>query len=330
MRMGTLLNELPVLLLLSFFVHSLGLNEKSKGNDAFIDLLPGQTRLDKVRQDKLKRFRESIANKSDQYDADESNNDDHRTVFNISWKDNGEYQSDDVEYQRYLRTFNAAIFLRMKSLSERHIDASGSNLLKCPEQNFYNETLVHLTHYKALSLRACLGFEQFIQTNPSVKQWLTSAQTAEHYPLMIMGSRASGKSLLCTKLVQYLLTTLDKTSQCLVRYVNLTNKSRHITELFASICTQMSVWQHAPSMDNEENLNRVEYYRSVLMNLSKHQKSTIIMIDGIEEPMVQSQYATSFMYYSALLQLLPPNVGIVFLVFFILLEDKRFDKRHGR
>ena len=121
---------------------------------------------------------------------------------------------------------------------------------------------------------------------------------------MISGNRASGKTLLCTKLVQYLLNTLGKTSQCIIRYFNLTSRSRSITELFTSICSQMSTLQNAPTLNNDP----IEYYQAVLTNLSKNQKPIVIMIDGIEEVTPPSQYTSSVTYYQTLLQSLPPKV----------------------
>jgi hypothetical protein len=288
-------------------VYLLGLNEKSKGNEAYIDLHGNNNRLDKIRQEKLKRFRESITNKLSANDNEDVKGEDNRTLFNLPWKDNGEFQMDDTDYQRYLRTLNASIFLRVKSLCERQIDLSILNQLKGPEQILYNETLVHSKHYSKLSSYTCLGLENLTETNNSFKQWLTLANTQEHYPLMIVGSRASGKTLLCTKLVQYLLNTLGKTTQCIIRYFNLTSKSRNIVELFSSICTQMGALQNLP---NEQQHNRIEYYQTVLTNLSNNQKPIIIMIDGIDEAAPQSQYTSSIGYYQALLQLLPPKVYI--------------------
>ena len=288
----------------------LGLNEKGKGNDAFIDLLPGTSRLDKIRQEKLKRFRESIASKLSPSDNDELKGEDHRAAFNLAWKDNGGFPFDDADHQRYLRTLNAAIFLRTKSLCERQIECSTLHQLNTTEQSLYNETLVHLAHYQDLCSHTCLGLENFLEKNPSLKQWLTLAQTENHYPLMITGSRASGKTLLCTRLVQHLLNTLGKTTQCIIRYATLTSKSRHIVELLSSICTQMNALQHAPTMTSEQHFNRIEYYQAVLKNLSANHSPLIIMIDGIEDAASSSQYNSSFAYYSALMQLLPPKVNI--------------------
>lgn len=288
----------------------IGLTEKSKGNESFIDVLPGG-RLDKIRQEKLKRFRESITNKlSNNDNNDDLKFEDNRTILNIPWKDNGDFQSDDSDYQRYLRTLNASIFLRIKSINERLTDLSIINQLKPIEQNFYNEILVHLIYYSKLSLSTCLGFDHFIENNSSFKQWLTLANTTEHYPYIIFGSRASGKTLLCTKLVQYLLNTLGKNVQCIIRYINLTSKSRHIVEILSSICTQMNSFQQIPSLDNEKDFNRIEYYQTILTKLSKSQKPIILMIDGIEEITSQSQQTSSVDFYHALLQLLPPKVII--------------------
>jgi len=269
--------------------------------------------LDKIRQEKLKRFRDSITNKLSNNETNDSKTEDNRIILNIPWKDNGEYQSDDSDYQRYLRTLNASIFLRIKSLNERLIDLSILNHLKPSQKILYNETLVHLTYYSKLSSTKCLGFEHFIENNYSFKQWLTLANTTEHYPYMIFGSRASGKTLLSTKIVQYLLNTLGKNVQCIIRYLNLTSKSRHIVEIFSSICTQMSSLQHAPVEINEQQSNRIEYYQSVLKTLSKNQKPFILMIDGIEEITPQSQYASSIAFYQTLLQLLPPKV--IYMIF---------------
>jgi len=298
-----------------FIVDFLGLNEKSKGNEAFIDLLPGSYRLDKIRQEKLKRFRESITNKFLNNDENDFKNEDNRTLFTISWKDNGEIQSDDIDHQRYLRTLNAAIFLRIKSLCERHIDLSISNHLKYSEQILYNETLVHLTYYSKLSSHTCLGFENFIENNKSIKRWLSLSNTTEHHPLMIIGTRASGKTLLCTKLVQYLLNTLGKTTQCIIRYFNLTSRSKNIVELLTSICKQMSTLQNVPTLNNNQEFDRMEYYQSVLTSLSKNQKPIIIMIDGIEEITPTSQYTSSIVYYQKLLQILPPKVYMTKSIF---------------
>jgi hypothetical protein len=297
----------------------LGLNEKSKGNEVYIDLLTGGNRLDKIRQEKLKRFRESIINKFSINDENDFKNEDNRTLFNISWKDNGEFQLDDIDHQRYLRTLNAAIFLRIKSLCERHFDLSITKHLKYFEQILYNETLVHLTYYSKISLHTCLGFENFIENNKSMKQWVSLANTNEHYPLMIIGNRASGKSLLCTKIVQYLLNILGKNVQCIIRYFNLTSRSRNIVELFTSICKQMSTLQNVPTLINDQQFDQIEYYQSVLTNLSKNQKPIIIMIDGIEEATPLSQYTSSIVYYQTLLQLLPPKVYFVFHSTFIQL-----------
>ncbi|CAF4666138.1 unnamed protein product [Rotaria sp. Silwood1] len=292
-----------------------GLNEKSKGNEAYIDLLNGTNRLDKIRQEKLKRFRESITQKLSINDDDNNLKiEDNRLVLNVSWKENGEFQSDDTDYQRYLRTLNAAIFLRIKSLCERNIDLSIANHLKYDEKILYNETLVHLTHYSKLSSHPCLGFENFVENNNSFKQWLSLANINEHHPLIIIGSRASGKTLFCTKLVHYLLNTLGKNAQCIIRYFNLTSRSRNITEIFTSICTQMQTLQNAPTFINDQQCNYIEYYQTVLKTLSNNQKSIVIMIDGIEEVTPPNQFASSIVYYQTLLQLLPPKVYVILSV----------------
>ncbi|CAF4838140.1 unnamed protein product, partial [Rotaria magnacalcarata] len=80
----------------------------------------------------------------------------------------------------------------------------------------------------------------------------SSANTDEHYPLMIIGNRASGKTLLCTKLVQYLLNTLGKNVQCIMRYFNLTSRSRNIAEVFNSISTQMKTLQKVSSITDDQ------------------------------------------------------------------------------
>ncbi|CAF4336081.1 unnamed protein product, partial [Adineta steineri] len=103
-------------------------------------------------------------------DDNDSKIEDNRAIFNIQWKENGEFQLDDADYQRYLRTLNAAIFLRVKSACERQIDQSISSHLKRPEQILYNETLVHLTYYSKLSLHTCLGFENFVENNNLFKK----------------------------------------------------------------------------------------------------------------------------------------------------------------
>ena len=282
-----------------------GLNEKSKGNDPFIDLQPGNNRLDKIRQEKLKRFRESITNKFSLIE----DNDDHRVNFTLPWKDNGEFQVDDFEYQRYLRTLNATIFLRIKSLSERQFDlAPLSNSWKPFQRILYHETLVHLTHYSKISSHTCLGLGNFLENHPAFKQWFTRANQNEHYPLLILGNRASGKTLLSTKLVQYLVNTLGKNNACLVRYFNLTSRSKNIGEIFTSICLQMSTFPQAPSLADEQEFNRIEYYQTAMTNFSQNQKPIILMIDGIEEATQASQYASSIIYYQTLFQLLPAKV----------------------
>ena len=215
--------------------------------------------------------------------------------------------ADDADYQRYTRALNAAIFLRIKSLYERAVDLSPANHLKSPDQTVYNETLVHLTHYVDVSSRPCLGFEHFLEKNVSFKQWFAAASNTEHYPYLIFGGRASGKTLVCTKLVQYLVGALGKTSQCIVRYAHLTSKSRHIAELFSSICAQMSHLQSAPA--NDQHSNRIEYFQSAIATLARDQKPLILMIDGVEDIMVQNQQGSAMAFYQTLFRLLPAKVG---------------------
>ncbi|CAF3115487.1 unnamed protein product [Rotaria socialis] len=291
-----------------------GFNEKNKGNEPYIDLLTGSNRLDKHRQEKLKRFRESIANKLSINDDDTLKIEDNRILFNISWKENGDFQTDDADHQRYLRTLNAAIFLRIKFLCEHHIDLSISTRLKYPDQILYNETLIHSTHYSRLSSNACLGFENFIENNQSFKQWFSSANTDEHYPLMIIGNRASGKTLLCTKLVQYLLNTLGKNVQCIMRYFNLTSRSQNIAEVFNSISAQLKTLQNVPAITDDQKFSNIESYQSILKSLSENNKPLILMIDGIEEAASPSQYTSSIIFYQTLLQLLPPKVYAIISV----------------
>ncbi|UJR35756.1 hypothetical protein I4U23_028505 [Adineta vaga] len=291
-----------------------GLNEKSKGNESYIDLLTGTNRLDKTRQEKLKRFRESITHKFSSHGDNDYHTEDNCAAFSIPWKENGDFQFDDVDYQRYLRTLNAAVFLRIKSSCEHHLNLSISHHLSRPEQILYDESLVHLTHCSKLSSHTCLGVENFLENNHSFKQWLISADIKEHYPLMIVGSRASGKTLLCTKIAQFLLNLLGTNSQCIIRYFNLTSRSRNLVELFASICTQMSTLQQAPSLSNVSQLDQIEYYQSVLTSLSKSQKPLILVIDGIEEAAPSNQYTSSMSYYQTLLQLLPPQIYVILSV----------------
>lgn len=282
-----------------------GLTEKSKGNERFIDVLPGG-RLDRSRQEKLKRFRESITHKLSNNENEDLKFEDNRTILNLPWKDNGDFHADDSDYQRYLRTLNASIFLRIKSIHERLIDLSIVNQLTPNEQNLYNEVLVHLHSYTKISSSFCLGFDHFIEENSSFRQWITSASTNEHYPYLIFGSRVSGKTLLSTKIVQYLLNTVGKNVQSVIRYFNLTSKSRHIAEIFPSICSQISYFPQALPLQ-ESNL--VDYYQSMLMHFSDNQKPFILMIDGIEEMLPQSLHASSLTFYQTLLQLLPPKVS---------------------
>jgi hypothetical protein len=290
------------------FSFSIGLNERSKGNESFLDVLPG-ARLDKFRQEKLKRFRETLISQlTSPDDHDDSKLEDNRTILTLPWKDYADYPADDSDHQRYLRTLNASIFLRIKSVYERCIHSSPINVWKTSEQIFFHEIVVHLRYYSKLTSHACLGFERFIERNGAFQQWMTLAGTAEHYPFVILGSRASGKTLLCTKLVQYLRNTCGKGSQCVVRYFNLTSRSRHMTELFTSICTQMSCLQSAPALPSEQPNNRSDYYQSVLAAMSKNQKPLILMIDGIEDLSGQNSHSSSMMYYQTLLRLLPPKV----------------------
>lgn len=288
-----------------FFFLFQGLTEKSKGNERYIDLLPGG-RLDRIRQEKLKRFREGITHKLSNNENEELKFEDNRTILNLPWKDNGDFHADDSDYQRYLRTLNASIFLRIKSIHERLVDLSIVNQLTTNEQSLYNEVLVHLHSYTKISSSFCLGFDHFIEENSSFKQWITSASTTDHYPYLIFGSRVSGKTLLSTKIVQYLLNTVGKNVQCVLRYFNLTSKSRHIAEIFTSICTQISLFPQALPLQ-ESNL--VDYYQSMLMHFSDNQKPFILMIDGIEEMIPQSLHASSLTFYQTLLQLLPPKVN---------------------
>lgn len=285
----------------------IGLNERSRGGERYIDLLPGG-RLDKIRQEKLRRFRESIVNKLSNNDNNDFKIEDNRTMLNIPWKDSLDCSTEDPDCQRYLRTLNASIFLRIKSLNQQLVNLSVSNNFKTSEQSLYNEVLIHLTYYSKYSSYTCLGFNNFIDHNYSFKQWLTSANTKEHYPYMIFGGRASGKTLLCTKIVQHLLNVLEKNSQFILRYFNLTSKSRNIAEIFTSICTQISSLENAPSFNSEQEMNPIEYYHSALASLSKSQKPFILMIDGIEEITPSSQHVSSASFYQALLRLLPPKV----------------------
>ena len=239
---------------------------------------------------------------------EESKSDDNRTILTLPWKDYGEYPADDSDHQRYLRTLNASIFLRIKSVYERCLHSSLIHQWKAPEQVFFHEVLVHLRYFSHLTSHTCLGFERFIEKNGAFQHWLTLAGSAEHYPFVILGSRAAGKTLLCTKLVQYLRNTCGKGSQCILRYFNLTSKSRHMAELFSSICTQMSCLQSAPPLPSESPNNRREYYQSVLAAMSKSQKPLILMIDGIEDLAGQNSHHSSMMYYQTLLRSLPAKV----------------------
>ena len=295
-----------------FFYNFKGLNEKSKGNEAYIDLLAPDNRLDKYRQEKLKSFRQTIIDKFSLNDNKNFKIEDNQIIFNILWKENGEFRLDDVDYQHYLHTLHAAIFLRIKYLFEHHIGLSINHHLTYQKQILYNETLIHLTHYFKLSSYTFLGFENFINKNHSIKQWLSLSHTDEHHPLIINGNQASGKTLFCTKLVQYLLNTLGKNVQCIIRYFHLTLKSRHIIDVFNSICTQMKTLENVPLLIDDQSFNSIEYYRLGLKHLSQIRKPLIIMIDGIEDVISLSQYTSSINYYQALFQLLPPKVFIHF------------------
>ena len=265
--------------------------------------------MDRIRQEKLKRFRESITHKLSNNENEDLKFEDNRTILSLPWKDNGDFHSDDSDYQRYLRTLNASIFLRIKSIHERLVDLSIVNQLTPNEKNLYNEVLVHLHSYTKISSSFCLGFDHFIEENSSFRQWITSASTTEHYPYLIFGSRVSGKTLLSTKIVQYLLNTVGKNVQSVIRYFNHTSKSRHIAEIFTSICSQISFFPQALPLQ-ESNL--VDYYQSMLMHFSDNQKPLILMIDGIEEMLPQSLHASSLTFYQTLLQLLPPKVSQCF------------------
>ncbi|CAF0762315.1 unnamed protein product, partial [Didymodactylos carnosus] len=208
-----------------------GLTEKNKGCEVYLDII--NNKIDKIRQDKLKKFRDMINTKLD---------DENRQLLNLNWKDNG-FQIDDSEHQRYLRTLNAAIFLRIKVIVDDYLSSTTTTVfipdLKFHEYLLYDETLTHLYHYQSYVNQTYLGFDSLLE---KIKRITLNANKNEHYPLMILGTRASGKTLLCTKIVQNILSQLggSKNVYLIVRYYNLTNSSRNINELLLSICSQLN------------------------------------------------------------------------------------------
>lgn len=280
-----------------------GLNEKSKGNEAFLDVLPG-ARLDKIRQEKLKRFREILQNKFSTNENDETKLDENRIVLNLPWKDHGDYSADDSDHQRYLRTLNASIFLRIKSIHERLRRSSFSSQLKSAEEILYHETLIHLNFYSNLSTMKCLGFERFIEKENSFEKWFETANNREHFPFVVVGARASGKTLVMTKLVQHLTKISGKQTQVILRYFNLTSRSRHINELFASITSQMR--QLNPQL--EQIQDRIECFEKFLEINAALGKPLILMIDGIEDLSGQNLFSSSIRFYQTLFRSLPAKV----------------------
>ncbi|CAF4694035.1 unnamed protein product, partial [Didymodactylos carnosus] len=58
----------------------------------------------------------------------------------------------------------------------------------------------------------------------------------------------------------------------------------------------------------------INYYHTMLTNISKGQRSLILMIDGIEETLPQSQSTANIDIYQALLKILPPKIHIILSV----------------
>ncbi|CAF1059295.1 unnamed protein product [Didymodactylos carnosus] len=280
------------------------LSEKSKGCDVYLDIV--NNKLDKIRQEKLKKFRDMINTKLD---------DDNRQLLNLNWKDNG-FQSDDSDYQRYLRTLNAAIFLRIKAVVDDHLSSTTAVLvpkLKFHEHVLYDEALIHLYHYQSYVNQTCLGFDSLLE---KIKRITLNANKIEHSPLLILGARASGKTLLCTKIVQNILSQLggSKNVYLIVRYYNLTNSSRNINELLLSICSQLNCLQHLNVYIKQRDHTLVDHYHTMLDTISKGQRPLILMIDGIEETLPQSYVTTNVNFYQTLLKILPPKIHVILSV----------------
>lgn len=283
----------------------LGLNEKSKGNEPFVDLLVG-ARPDKIRQEKLKRFRELINTKfSSSNENDELKCEENRLNLSVPWKDFRDYSSDDSEHQRYLRTLNASIFLRIKALNERFLHSSVIHHRKSAEQILYQEVSIHWTYFSQITSKNALGFDRLTEKTSKFQQWINFATSNEHFPFVFIGGRATGKTFLVSKVVQHLRNQFGRNCQTILRYLNLTTRSKHLPDLFASICSQLNYF-HLSS-----NSNRFEDFSNVLNAMSKSGKTFILMIDGLDDFGGQNCHNSLISFYETLFGLAPAKIFIV-------------------
>lgn len=321
-----------------------GLNEKSKFSNQYIDV-SSNGKLDKVKQDKLTKFRESLWNKL---------GDENKHHFNLTWKEdsssnaivNGDSNASNEEqngnsnttensndsnnnnnhsassseynsdFRNYLQSFNEVIVTKVKSFIEKRINDENTFELNSMENMIYQEATRHLHRFQRLNEKNLFGLDEMYER---VKKLINFSMKNEHFPIFIYGGATSGKSLTLTKFGNVAYNLIGVRS-CLtvVRYFDLTSQCATFEGLLYSICEQLTVLQKlnpATDMPNKECNELVQYFHKICGQLSKGQKQLLILIDGIQDVYVDKSLLSKANiinnHLAWLFTQLPPKVHLI-------------------
>ena len=172
-----------------------------------------------------------------------------------------------------------------------------------------------VNHYKILkrhSSRMPVGFQSVIAKYQGL---LTKHQNEEHQLVLVTGNPGCGKSCLMSHLARTSGNLLGTDIVVVLRYLSDMNPPYNSTDLFLSICEQISFALKIPieSSPAKSPAEMRESFGVFLTTVAKVQQSIIIVLDGLDTIKVLPNQSSSEnnKKFDWLLMKLPKNVHIV-------------------
>lgn len=272
-----------------------GLNENSKNFEKYIDVK--YDKVDKLKQDRLNKFRELIASKINETNI-------HR--FNLNWNDefietnkndNTRIESSEsttsIDFNKneqlnnYLQSLNVILVEKIKRLVEDNLAQDLSYGLNAKQIEIIEEITRHLHYFNRISEQSLFGLDDSLDR---FKKLISFSIKNEHYPIFICGNVGTGKTVSLTKFgsIAYSIIGHKNCLNFVIRYSELTAKSSSFECILYSICEQLALIQKI-NIKNEiksKEISELTRFFNLICNqiVSKNSnKNLIILIDGIND-----------------------------------------------
>ncbi|XP_033752140.1 NACHT domain- and WD repeat-containing protein 1-like isoform X2 [Pecten maximus] len=229
-----------------------------------------------------------------------------RFEFLIKFREEGITPQNCQDHAEYMDNFAGAVATRIKELAESYINKN-TQCLKTSDQMFYNETLLHLHHCKALNLSLCDAAVEHQLVN--VQKLLTFGAKNEHYAIMIKGPVNSGKSMFISKLCHKAREMFGKDTVLITRFVGLTTASTCCENILRAICSHLNqILQQNLSLKSYNMSKLRNYFHGLLNRISKGKRHIVLAVDSIDKMKVPKSETDPLVMLDWIVSKLPAKV----------------------